>query len=61
MTAITETPAHRAILDTLTDAHRIRLWGVSDAGRYYIRLNNGRRVANLTVTRAADFAAALSA
>jgi len=39
-TAITETPAHlttRAALDTLVTAGRIRTYGLTAAGRYFIR------------------------
>lgn len=60
MTAITETPAHlavRATLDTLVIAGKIRTYGLTTKGRYFIRTVDGRRIANMTVTRAADFAA----
>ncbi len=60
MTAITETPAHiatRTALDNLVTAGKIRIYGVTTKGRYFVRTNDGRRIANMTVTRAADFAA----
>lgn len=60
MTAVTETPAHLAVrtaLDALVVAVRIGTYGVTDRGRYFIRTVDGRRVANVTVTRAADLAA----
>ncbi len=55
-----ETPAHiavRAALDSLTAAGKIGTYGVTTKGRYFIRTVDGRRIANMTVSRAADFAA----
>lgn len=60
MTSITETPAHittRAALDNLVSTGKISIYGVTAKGRYFVRTNDGRRIANMTVTRAADFAA----
>lgn len=60
MTAITETPAHiatREALAALVQAGKIGTYGVTAKGRYFVRTRDGRRVANMTVSRAADFAA----
>ena len=50
----------KAALSALVDAGRIRTFGISSAGRFYIRDSKGERLPALTLTRAAEYARGLA-